>query len=100
MNIQDLISGKTRLEFGNVEQIRAIDSHAEEIRLQLAEGDEEVLKLYRLEFAVSGTAVIEIEAHDVDEAREKAREEIGQDDIDDLDYDFIEANSLRILGEG
>ena len=96
----EILCGKEKLEFGNTEQIRAIDRQTEIIKAQNADKDEEVLKLYQVEFAVSGTAIVDVEAYDQNEAEEKAREHVGTRDIDELDYDFIEATPLRILEDG
>lgn len=89
VNFQDLKSGIVKLEFGNLEHIRAIDQEKERLDNQ---------GTYRVTFAVSGEVVIDVEADDEDDAEEKAREEIsfgiGPDDLD-LDYDLLEVEKVE-----
>ncbi len=83
IDFEDLKSGKVKLEFGNQEHIKAIDDEVERLKeLEETRGD------YEVTFAVSGEAIITVEADDEDEAREFAEDAISQNDYDDLDLDF------------
>ncbi len=101
MTFQELVSNKVSLEFGNQEQIAAIDR--EIMRLQeieereRLEGDEENLKTYHVEFSVSGTAIIEVDAHDEEEAREKAEEEYCNADPEIDDYEIVDIYPIGIV---
>ena len=99
MNINDLQTGKVKLEFGNQEQINLIDAYEKIKRLDALEDNEEILKEYRCIFAISGNLEIVVEAYNKDEARELAEDEKhshGFLDMEIEDIDFIES---FIIGE-
>jgi len=76
-HIEDLLSGKEKLQFGNTEQIKAIDEFTE--AQKEAEEDE---RIYVVSFGISGSYEIEISAFNEEEAEEKARDE----------FDFMDAS--------
>ena len=91
IDIQDILDHKIKLEFGNKEQIKCIENWSERQK-EIEEAD----RNFRVTFALSGTATIDVEAEDEDEAIEKARGEVGYDCIDDLDFDFIEIYPFKL----
>lgn len=99
LTFADLKDGKVKLEFGNQEHIRLIDEKqgAEDQARDNApiEESDEILKEYEVEYAVSGTAIVTVDAFTEEEAREKASDAKGWSDIEDVDYDFL---SLRLIG--
>ena len=94
MIIEDLLSGKVKLEFGNKEQIEIIDNHE-----KAQDEDREGLKLYKVTFHFSGSAEIDIEAYDEEDAIEKANEERHDLDIEWEDLEHTEAYLIRELEE-
>lgn len=91
ITFEDLKSGRVKLEFGNPLHIKIIDEEAERLK-EL----EETRGTYRVTFAVSGEAIVEVEADNEDEAEELARDEIFLNNYDDLelDYDFLESEKI------
>lgn len=89
MTYEDLKSGKVKLEFGNSEQITLIDKNQEMKRLNEIEEDDSVKKVYEAEFAVSGTAIIQVISTNEDDAKEEARDTVWRGDIDDYDFELI-----------
>jgi len=92
MTFEDLLEGRVKLEFGNKEQIEVIDRYIAEKREK-----EEGSCMYRISYAVSGTAFVDVFAETEEEAREIADDEKGWDSIEDLDYDFLECESIGVL---
>lgn len=99
LTFEDLLQGKVKLEFGNAEHIRLIDAEQELVNRirdnDLIEDDNEVMKEYVVEYAVAGTAIVFVDARNVEEAREKADYQRGAFDIEDIDYDYLET---RLVG--
>lgn len=103
VTFEELVQKKVPLEFGNQEQIQAIDQEAlkrqeAEERARMEESDagcEEVLKIYTVEFALSGTASVQVEAYDEEEAKQKARDEFRVSDMDIDDYDIVDVYPIR-----
>lgn len=89
MTFEDLLTGKVKLEFGNKEQIQVIDMH------QAWEKEkEEGSGTYRVSYAVSGTAYVDVYAENEDEARELADDERDMDSVEDIDWDFLECEEV------
>lgn len=93
VNIEAMLAGKERLEFGNVEQIQAIRNYEE-----AQEEAEENLKIYLVEFSLSGSIEIEVMAEDETEAKEKARDEIDIYSFEDYDVEHL-GTMLKTKGE-
>lgn len=90
MNIEDMLSGKEKLEFGNEEQIEALNNY-EEVQKECEEG----LKLFKVILYHSGSSEVEVEAYDEQEAGEKAKEEISDFDIEWEDIEHIEVHLIK-----
>ena len=94
MIIEDLLSGKVKLEFGNREQIETIDNY-EKAQVEAREG----LKLYKVIFHFSGSADVDVEAYDEQDAIEKAKEEECDLDIEWEDLEHIQVELIREIEE-
>lgn len=89
INIQDLLDGKVKLEFGNKEQIQAIDFYT------VAQKEaEEGKKIYMVEIGLSGSVSVEVNANSEEEAEEIARDEFGPLEID-WDIEHVEAHLIQ-----
>jgi len=90
MTIDGLLSGEIKPEFGNKKHIEAIDNYVK-AQKEAKEG----LKLYRVVFHFSGSADINVEAYDEEDAIEKANEERCDLDIEWEDLEHTEAHLIR-----
>lgn len=102
MIFEDLRIGKIRLEFGNWEQINCIDREIQRIEekkdIEEHGGDEKVMKLYRVSYAVGGELSIDVYAYDEDQALDIADDNkygIGIGDFN-IDIDHLETKVLKI----
>jgi hypothetical protein len=103
VTFEELAQKKVPLEFGNQEQIQAIDRETlkrQEVveRARMEEDCENcvaVLRVYTVEFALSGTASVQVVAYDEEEARQKARDEFRVSDMDIDDYDIVDVYPIR-----
>lgn len=73
--IDQLKTGKMKLEFGNPEQIRAV-------RRYELDQDEESKPLWSVIFDVSGTAEVRVRANTKEEAEQAAQECFSADDME------------------
>ena len=89
-NIEKLLSGEEKLEFGNQEQIECIDSFQ-----RVQEEAEEGLQRYRVTLWYSGSVFVDVEAHDEQEALEVAREEADFSEIEWEDEEHYEVELLK-----
>jgi hypothetical protein len=78
-NIEDMLSGKERLKFGDKEQIEAIDERRKE----------QEKNLYSVVIHVPGSAEFEVRADNKEDAMEWARDKLS-------DYDI----SVELIEEG
>ena len=105
ISFQDLLDRKIRLEFGNLEQINAIDAeiqrHEEERQAKEAEEKGEGLKkVWEVELMLSGSFEVEVVAIDEEEAIEKARDEYYLNHSEaDIDIEMEDARPIRIATE-
>lgn len=95
--MEDLLSGKVTLEFGNSEQINCID------RFQQAQAEEKEnlemgKKWYTVDVYYSGSSKIDVQAYDEFEAEELARDEISYEEIEWEDIEHTEV-CLKTLPE-
>lgn len=96
IDFQDLKSGKVKLEFGNMEHVKIIDESAEQQRLDAIKDDPEILKKFRCIFYASGSAEIDVDAYDEEEAEEVARDLLG---FDDVEWEDWEHHEIQLIGE-
>ncbi len=89
-NIEDMLSGKERLEFGNKELCEAIDRQE-----QREKEEKEGLKKYQVVFHHSGCSTVWVEAHDEEEAKEKANDEKDDEMIEWQDIEHIEVILMK-----
>ena len=90
-SVNDLRSGKVKLEFGNKDHIEKIDR---EIR------DKEIEKIigeYEVEVRFSGSKLITVKAWDEEEAKELAEDEYFNygADFDEVDIDDIDVTCIK-----
>ncbi len=88
LDFQDLLTKKVKLEFGNQDQIKAIDNRIAWIK------EQEELSTYRVTYTVSGEVSVEVRAYDEDDAQEQADDLISEEDPE-LDYDHLDTEEIE-----
>ena len=107
MNFKELVEGKVRLEFGNQEQIKAIDEEIErrrkeEEKEEAAEekNNRKKLKEFNVRIRVTGCAYVTVEARSEEEAEQMATECWDMDDFEITDSEAEEVEPVRVVKRG
>jgi hypothetical protein len=94
VNFKDIASGKVKLEFGNAEQIEAIDKEQEK---------KEKGAYWRVDLSINGSTFIVVQAKDEEEAEALARERLDISDFDpdiDISVDSVEEVEVESESDG
>lgn len=89
-SVDDLRSGKVKLEFGNKDHIEKIDRETRDKEVEKTIGE------YEVEIRYSGSALITIKAWDEDEAEEEVKGDFSFLSLSELDFEIDDVETTCI----
>ena len=90
----DLLSGKVKLEFGNIEHIKAIHSLEERGFF----GSDDLDPVYRIEITRSSNTVFYIQAATSSDAEDEARELVDDEELEiEIDSDELSFEQIPVI---